>query len=241
MEAIPLRRLVRGDAGALHDRPIEPVARVEVLEIERPAVVLGSTQSFDVVDVARAEESGFAVVRRRSGGGVVILQPGDHMWIDVTVPRGHALWLDDVERATWWLGEAWCEILRAEMGATGGKAGTTLSGASEWSVHREKLIATAPERAVCFASIGPGEVVRSDATAGLSRKVVGISQRRTKDAARFQCTVFREVDASLYERFMRVEVAESLRRAVGVGEALERVASRAATHLAERLGVTLAV
>ena len=110
---------MRGDAGALHDRPIEPIARVEVLEIERPAVVLGSTQSFDVVDVARAEASGFVVVRRRSGGGVVILQPGDHVWIDVTVPRGHALWLDDVERATWWLGEAWCEILRAEVGEIG--------------------------------------------------------------------------------------------------------------------------
>ncbi|MFZ9730221.1 MAG: lipoyl protein ligase domain-containing protein [Ilumatobacteraceae bacterium] len=237
MEAIPFRRLVRGDAGALHDRPIEPVARVEVLQIERSAIVLGSTQSFDVVDAARAAESGFDVVRRRSGGGVVILQPDDHVWIDVTVPRGHALWHDDVERATWWLGEVWCDVLRETVGAerSGPAAG---HAANAWSVYREKLIASAPERAVCFASIGPGEVVRSDARAGVSRKVVGISQRRTKDAARFQCTVFHEIDVSRYDRFMRVEVAASLRHAVGVGDALADVGRRAAERVAERLAVT---
>ncbi|MFZ9844209.1 MAG: hypothetical protein ACO3EQ_07685, partial [Ilumatobacteraceae bacterium] len=95
-----------------------------------------------------------------------------------------------------------------------------------------------PERAVCFASIGPGEVVRSDTRAGVSRKVVGISQRRTKDAARFQCTVFRKIDVSLYDRFMRVEVAASLRNAVGVGDALADVGRRAAERVAERLAVT---
>jgi hypothetical protein len=38
---------------------------------------------------------------------------------------------------------------------------------------------------VCFAGLGPGEV-----TAGLGgAKVVGISQRRTRAGARFQCAV----------------------------------------------------
>ena len=226
MEAVSLRRLVKGDAGALHDRPIEPVARIEVLEIERPAVVLGSTQSFDVVDAARAAESGFDVVRRRSGGGVVILQPGDHAWIDVTIPRGHALWHDDVERATWWLGDVWCNVLQ-DVAPSSPLGGGSPSG---WAVHREKLVATAPERAVCFASIGPGEVVRGN------RKVVGISQRRTKDAARFQCTVFREVNSSLYERLLRIEVPASLGEAVGVGEKLNIVSRAAVERLTEAIG-----
>ena len=226
MEAVPLDRLVKGDAGALHDRPIEPVARVEILEIERPAIVLGSTQSFDIVDGVRAEESGFAVVRRRSGGGVVILRPGDHAWIDVTVPRGHALWRDDVERATWWLGEAWCDALQETLDSPSGGAG----GATRWSVHKDKLVASAPQRTVCFASVGPGEVLLG------GKKVVGISQRRTKDAARFQCTVFREIDVRLYERMLHVEVAGSLRDAVGVGDALDDVRELAVERLNAALG-----
>ncbi|MFM7391476.1 MAG: lipoyl protein ligase domain-containing protein [Actinomycetota bacterium] len=230
MEAVPVDRLVKGDAGALHDRPIVPVASVELLEIDRPAVVLGSTQSLDAVRGNRAAELGFAVVRRRSGGGVVILQPGDHVWIDVTVPRGHQLWSDDVERATWWLGDAWCEVLRV------------VDDSAEWAVHRDKLQASAPERAVCFASVGPGEVVRRGGGSGAAgrgggagRKVVGISQRRTKDAARFQCTVFGAVDVALHKRLMRDPVPPSLADATGVGAALAALAPRAVEHFVAAL------
>jgi lipoate-protein ligase A len=42
---------------------------------------------------------------------------------------------------------------------------------------------------VCFAGLGPGEVTVD----GL--KVVGISQRRTRDAARFQCVAYETWDA----------------------------------------------
>lgn len=235
---------MRGDAGALHDRPIEPVARVEVLEVERPAVVLGSTQSFDVVDVGRAEAAGFSVVRRRSGGGVVILQPDDHVWIDVTVPRGHRLWNDDVERATWWLGDVWCTVLRDVVqdvpneAANAAATGSLPGGGSplEWAVYRDKLVATAPERAVCFASVGPGEVVRREMNAGVNHKVVGISQRRTKDAARFQCTVFRAIHVALYERLLRIDVAASLGDAVGVGEKLDDISRMAVERLVETIG-----
>ena len=38
---------------------------------------------------------------------------------------------------------------------------------------------------VCFAGIGGGEVIRD------GRKVVGISQRRTRAGARFQCALYR--------------------------------------------------
>jgi len=223
---------VRGDAGALHDRPIEPVARVEVLEIERPTVVLGSTQSMDLVNTARAAELGFAVVRRRSGGGVVVLTPHDHVWIDVTVPRGHVLWDDDVERATWWLGEAWCEVLRGEL--PGGVPdwlddGRVCAAGGAWSVHRGRLVANAPERSVCFACVGPGEVVSG------ARKVVGIAQRRTKDAARFQCTVFHTIDVGLYGQLLNAPIPTALGQAAGVGERLDAVAVVAAAVLRTRL------
>ena len=209
---------MRGSAGELHDRPIVATSNVEVLGITRPALVLGSTQSFEVVNSSKAEELGFDVVRRRSGGGVVILQPDDHVWIDVTVPRGHRLWSDDVERASWWLGDAWCDVLRR------------VDPQGEWRVWRDKLVASAPERVVCFASVGPGEVVRSN------RKVVGVSQRRTKDAARFQCTVFRSIDVATYTSLLRDVVPAGLANASGIGDALAAVAREAATRLAAALG-----
>ncbi|NCX60600.1 MAG: lipoate--protein ligase family protein [Actinobacteria bacterium] len=217
VEAVSAHRLVTS-AGELHARPISTAAAVEVLRIDRSAVVLGSTQSFDLVDAERAAELGFDVVRRRSGGGVVILQQYDHLWVDVTVPRGHRLWHDDVERATWWLGEVWCDAL------------TETIGAGVWAVHRDRLTSRGTERSVCFAALGPGEVTRD------TRKVVGIAQRRTKDAARFQCTVFRAIDVALYQRLLRIEVAASLGEAVGVGEKLKDVSRAVVERLTEAIG-----
>ena len=202
-DGLTAAHIQRGDARTLHDRPIVANAGVEVLEIDRSAVVLGSTQAADVIDAQRAQALGFDVARRRSGGGVVVLQKGEHAWIDVTVPRGHRLWSDDVERATWWVGDMWCVALAAVLPHL------------PWSVHRERLVASAPERVVCFASVGPGEVVQE------GRKVVGISQRRTKDAARFQCTVFRHLDFDLHQALLRDGVPPSLAQARGVGDALE--------------------
>lgn len=171
--------MVRGSAGALHARPLpaagEATPTLWWFEPERPALVLGSTQGDDVVDHGACERAGVEVVRRRSGGGAVLLVPGEVAWLDVVLPATDPRWCDDVGRATWWLGDAWAEVL----------AGLGHSGAE---VHRAGLIATAWSRLVCFAGLGPGEV----SVAG--RKVVGISQRRARGVARFQCAVHRRWD-----------------------------------------------
>ena len=85
-----------GHAADLHllpdpDRP-QRVARV--FEVDRPAIVLGSAQRNDVVDEARAEQAGIDVVRRRSGGGAVLLRPAEQIWIDFLIPAGDRLWHD---------------------------------------------------------------------------------------------------------------------------------------------------
>src|SRR5262245_14287634 len=97
-----------GSAADLHARPFDPPVErmVHVLEVDRPALVLGSTQPDDVVDRDAARRLGIEVVRRRSGGGAVLLQPAGTVWIDVELPRDDPLWDDDVGRASWWLGEA---------------------------------------------------------------------------------------------------------------------------------------
>ncbi|HKA04003.1 MAG TPA: hypothetical protein VKD67_06720, partial [Acidimicrobiales bacterium] len=83
-------------------------------------------------------------------------------------PAGDPLWSDDIGRAAHWLGDAWTTAL-----ATAGVTGAT--------VHRGPLIRAPWSDVVCFAGLGPGEVTID------GRKVVGISQRRTRAAARFQC------------------------------------------------------
>jgi hypothetical protein len=88
---------------------------------------------------------------------------------------------------------------------------------------------------VCFASVGPGEVVRHG-TGGGQQKVVGISQRRTKDAARFQCTLFRAIDMELYASVMSGGVPASLANAAGVGDRLDEAGRRGAAALVISLG-----
>ena len=161
-----------GPADELHalEVPDDGVPRVWVLEASGPAVVLGSTQRDDVVDAEAARAAGVAVVRRRSGGGAVWVAPGDPHWVDVIVPRGHALWTDDVGRAFLPIGRAWQQALAAL-----GIDGTHL--------HEDRLACGPLGGTVCFAGRGPGEVLVGEA------KVVGISQRRTRAGARFQCAV----------------------------------------------------
>ncbi len=164
----PVRREV-GSAGTFHARPLPRPARreVAVFEVDRPALVLGSTQADDVVDAVAARAGGVEVVRRRSGGGAVLLEPAAALWVDVVVPAGDELWSDDVGLAFAWLGEAWAGAL----GALGLAA----------VVHEGGLCTTTWSRLVCFGGLGPGEVTLGGA------KVVGLAQRRTREAARFQC------------------------------------------------------
>lgn len=174
-----------GSAAALHSReiPAELQRSVWVLDVDRPAVVLGSTQRLELVDLAACSSAGVEVARRRSGGGAVLLSPGD-LWIDLLLPRGDPLWDDDVGAASHWVGE----MFAAALGAPA-------------TVHRGALVRRPWSAEVCFAGLGPGEV-----TAGPGGpKMVGISQRRTRAGARFQCAALRRWDASWTTRLLRLE------------------------------------
>jgi len=167
----------RGSAAAFHaralPRPVETAA-VWLFAVERPALVLGSGQRDDVVDVRVAQAQGVEVVRRSSGGGAVLLIPGRCLWVDVVLPRDDPRWVDDVGRSAHWLGDVWARALRG-LGVDG-------------SVHRGRLERTPWGGLICFGAVGPGEVTVD------GRKVVGISQRRTRDGARFQCLVLERWD-----------------------------------------------
>lgn len=173
---------ITGRAADLHVRPWpEPVVpTVWISHVERPAVVIGSAQRPDVVDQKAAARYGVDVVRRRSGGGAVLLVPGSSTWVDVLIPAGDRRWDVDAGRSFHWLGQAWARALVDAI--------PTGAGAALPVVHTGPMVRTEWSALVCFASLGAGEV----SVAG--RKLVGMSQRRTRHGARFQCVVHHRWD-----------------------------------------------
>lgn len=133
------------------------------------ALVLGSAQTADIA--SEAPPDGPSVVRRRSGGGAVLVAPDDSVWIDVVIGRDDPLWDNDVNRAPLWLGEVWVAAL-ASLGVTHGEVCDRYEP-GRWG------------RLACFASRGPGEVLVGGA------KAVGVTQRRTRTNARFQTLLYR--------------------------------------------------
>lgn len=167
---------VTADAATLHDfRPPEtPHPTLVVGEVTAPALVLGSTQPDAHADPARAVAGGYEIVRRRSGGGSVWLAPGAQVWVDVWLPAGDPWWDDDVARAAVPVGEAWRSALEV------------LGLGDSFHVHHGGVESRPWSALVCFAGIGPGEVLDGD-----GRKWVGISQRRTRDWIRLQTMAHR--------------------------------------------------
>ena len=161
-----------GDAGEQHRRSTAPVEAGPVgraLRLWRPqgaALVIGSAQPDGVV----GSDPGVPVIRRRTGGGAVYLAPAQQVWADVAIPNGDPRWEEDIGRAFWWVGEAWAAAL-VNLGVP----------AATVEVHRRGPEENEWSPLVCFAGLGSGEV-----TIG-GRKVVGMSQRRTRHGALFQC------------------------------------------------------
>jgi lipoate---protein ligase len=194
----------------------EPAARaVWVFEPTVSALVLGSAQDPEVVAAATTIE----VVRRHSGGGAVLVVPGDVLWVDVILPAGDPLWDDDVGRAFGWLGDVWARALDS-LGVTA-------------SVHRGALQRSRWSDLVCFAGLGPGELVNE-----AEEKLVGMAQRRTREAARFQCAVLGRWDPGALVAVLelpdddRSAATADLRHAArGVGVDLDAVLEAFLQHL----------
>lgn len=159
-----------GDAGEFHAGDPRPERSATFHAVASRTLVLGSAQRDSDVDHRVAAALGTSVVKRRSGGGAVLLIPGEFVWLDLVIPATDSLWSDDVGQAMEWVGELWQRALNeVEMPTDVNRVGSVRGdGDGQWS------------RQVCFAGVGRGEVLQGE------RKVVGVSQRRTRAAARFQ-------------------------------------------------------
>jgi len=167
--------MFHGQVGEFHAADLLAAGRprVVVCAAAGAALVLGSRQRHDVVDLEACSRAGIDVVKRRSGGGAVLVEPGAMCWFDVVVPaddRRFQSVAGDVEASMRWLGRH----VATALGAL---------GVGDLAVYDGPMARGRVAQLVCFAGLGPGEVL----VAG--RKLVGISQRRTRLGSRFQCMV----------------------------------------------------
>ena len=143
-------------------------------EEERGALVLGSSQSEELVDTEMLQRRELELVKRQSGGGAVLVVPEVLIWIDVFIPREDPLWEDDVGKSALWLGKVWQATL-LEFGISA-------------EVHQSPYQPGDWGELICFAGRAAGEVFVD------GKKSVGISQRRTRQGARFQTALTRQWD-----------------------------------------------
>ena len=161
------------DPATFHARDFDGLGRALWIPTLTSAqcLVLGSSQASGDVDTEAVSRKNISVVRRRTGGGAVLVSAADLVWFDVLINAEDPLWTSDVGRSFDWLGDAAKEAL-ASLGV-------------DAEVHRGRLRRTAWSKRVCFAGLGPGELTVDD------KKVVGMSQRRTRSSARFQVAILR--------------------------------------------------
>ncbi len=155
-------------------------------EVAVPTLVLGSTQPPELVDAVAMRQRKVELARRRGGGGAVYLEPGDPLWIDAWIPRDDPLWLVDVAVAGEWVGTWWADAL-AQLGAR------------EFTVHTGRSVPGDLGELVCFAGRGPGEVFTG------SRKVVGLSQWRSREGALFSSCAYLAWDPALMLSLLNID------------------------------------
>jgi lipoate-protein ligase A len=108
----------------------------------------------------------------------VWVDPEALTWLEFVLPAGDELWTEDLGRSFDWLGRVMVEALDGLGHRTTVHLGPSRPG--PWG------------RTICFAGLGPGEVLLGE------RKVVGMSQRRTRSWCRFGVAVLHHFAADRY-------------------------------------------
>jgi hypothetical protein len=124
------------------------------------------------------------------------------VWVDVLLGRDDPLWVDDVGRSAVWLGRAWAAALVA-VGVEGPL------------VHEGPMRRTPWSGAFCFSGLAAGEVTAGEG----GPKLVGISQRRGRAGARFQCVAYSAWQAEPLASAVGVPVSEVATAGAGTGVA----------------------
>jgi lipoate-protein ligase A len=165
------------------------VATMFVVRTERPTLVLGGSQPTDVLDPEKIV--GTPLRRRRGGGGLVLVRPDD-LWVDWWIPRNDDRWNYDVHVSSLRVGQWWAEVLSARVQGV--------------RVHEGPLEGDDAHRVVCFAGRGPGEVFVND------RKAVGVTQWRVREGVFVSTVLHAEPTADVldYLKFVPAGLVDAL-------------------------------
>ena len=141
-----------------------------VIEPNDSCLVLGKSQRGRAfLNLSYLEEQSINLAVRHSGGGAVLVAPEDMLWVDIFVPKESKFWIEDIAKASIWIGKIWHNALkRLDI---------------ECSLFDENFSRSEASDLICFVGRAPGELFIND------RKILGISQRRSKFGTRFQCAL----------------------------------------------------
>ena len=166
----------------------------------QPVLVLGVGQPRDDFDAAACQRAGLPIVRRSSGGTVVLADDG-LLNLDIALPAAHPLGHRDVVRAYAWLGSALTRALR--------RLGWAACAIAPDAARRDTAALRADERPgatvlrrTCFGGRSPYEVL----VAG--RKVVGLCQVRRRAGTLYQVGILLGFDAAHLAGLLRGTAAE---------------------------------
>jgi lipoate-protein ligase A len=178
--------------------------------ITPPAVLLGSAQRLEEIDLGACAARGVRAHRRRSGGGAVLSDEA-LLLLDLALPRDHPLYRDDVTESYRWIGEVWAAALR--------DLGLDASPISIGAARADTAAIDPLLRRVCFGGRSPYETLVGQ------RKVVGLAQIRRRAGALYQAGVYlrwspkHSADLIAATPQQRDELARQLaERVAGLGE-----------------------
>ena len=147
----------------------------------RPALVLGTSQKLQAVNLEYCRQHQIAVYRRTSGGAAVLSEPR-FLSLDIALPPNHPFAPADIVKTYAWLGQTWLETLQT-LGLSKVKlvVPEEIRAAKNLNLVAEEAEDDRLARLVCFGSLSPYEVVSE------GRKLVGLAQVRRRAGTLLQC------------------------------------------------------
>ena len=206
-------QLLAGVDALLAGLPTSDRPAIRWSTLNHPALLLGSSQRPSEADFEACRAAGVTVHKRRSGGGAVFADEG-LLWLDVALPAGHPLLLNDITASYRWFGEVWARALRT--------LGISAAVVSPPDARPLNAALDPRVQCACYGGVSSYEVLVGDS------KIVGLSQVRRRPGGVLQ--------SGLYRHWQPARIADLLSGATE--ERRERahlLASRAA-GLNDRLG-----
>ncbi len=146
---------------------------------ESKGLVLGFAQKHAILNQEALAAQQLPIYHRRAGGTAVLVGP-DLLGLDVVLPAGHPLVLQDIVESYRWLGTAWVETLRL--------LGVETRIVLPQEAHQQRALLKQEEareresilRRACYGSLSSYEVVAGQ------RKVVGLDMVRRRAGSLLQ-------------------------------------------------------